>query len=187
MDNQDDLLAMALAELPLEQTTAATTTAKPTTQFTLASLPFVSIYLQGPALYSDALLPVTTDGIPAWTAATLATGQLRIRRIGYRPIPHDAAADLVGQLTNIINRHGLLSLEYRTYLSVLIKDVPILWDSIGGADGLLTKAVSAERALAAIKDWQAYATTLPIATPADTPTTVEPLADVDLNSLLGLD
>ena len=192
MDNQIDLLAAALAELPPEQSTPnATTTngAKPTTQFTLASMPLFSVYLQGPALSPVALEPIEPADLIPWTAAALASGQLRIRRISYRPVPAKAANDLISTLSNTITSNGLLSREYRALVANLIKEFPILFDSIGGASGLLDKTISLDRALAAISNWQSYAASLPLAAnnqSSDSPA-IEPLGAINLDSLLGLD
>lgn len=189
---QDDLLAAALADLPPDSNPLPASTfgtAKPTTQFTLASLPFLTIYLQGAATYPEALQSFPNDQLTAWTAAASATGLLRYRRISYRPLSPDITKATIDHLGDIISKHGLLSIEYRQWLSKLVQDHPIIWESIGGSNGLLSKAASPERAFDAITSWQCYAKTLPIATatPTQQAPTVEAIETVNLAALLGLD
>lgn len=181
----NDLLSDALAEFNASQPApTATTAAKRTTQFTLASLPFVTIYLQGAATDPTQLATPAIYELPAWTK----TAPLRYRRLPFKAIPTAAIPELIDRLTATIKANGLLSTDYRATIASMIKDYPTLWQAIGGSTGLLSKAVSPERALDAITNWQAFAASIPLASSQPEPTLeAEPLPTNDeLAALLSL-
>lgn len=181
---EDELSELLAAEIPttlegssLESSNKAAGARNfKTRQFTLVSLPCLTIYLQGlPASAPPALEDFTFS----WA---LNAGALKLRVLGYPSLPLATKRAIANSFTTLIAADGLFTPAHPTLLTSIIKEHPILIQSAGGLAALTAKALNATEAASTVADWltqlSLQPTTYHLATDQSTPA-----EDFDLNTL----
>ena len=148
---EEELASLLEAEIP------ATTPAAPangsgaksfkTRQFTLVSLPCLTIYLQGLPIEAP---PSIEDFTFSWA---LANGVLKLRVLGYPSLPLPAKRLIQESFTKLIRADLLFTPEHATLVKRIVQEHPILISSAGGVKALSEKALNATAAADTISDW----------------------------------
>lgn len=176
--NEPDMMELLAGELdsisPATEASSQASGKLGTKQFTLLSLPFLTVYLQGaPRLPAPDLAEFTFS----WAARA---GILKSRLLGYQLIPVPVKKGYQSQLLKLAQSDQLFSPVHLEQTKRLLMDYPELVTSAGGLSSLREKALNPARAAQAVSDWYEVLPYLPLPGTAGQPEDFNPDA---LNSL----
>ena len=118
-----------------------------TKQFTLVSLPCLTIYLQG---YPNSSPPAVEDFTFNWA---LESGALKLRVLGYPSLPLATKRAIASTFTNLIRSNQLFTPAHASLVTSLVKQHPTLITSAGGLPALASKALNATAAASTVAEW----------------------------------
>lgn len=183
MSTINESLSLLLAEATtLPSTTSAASATNPQTnprdkkradgrrQFTLASLPFLTIYLQGTPSHLPPSLSTNPSAItllPEDLALAHSLGTLKLRALPYPMLPTATRSHYLTKFRTLVADGKAFSAEWLAALKELITANPILLESTTLAR-IQDEFLSSTRASQALDDWLATLPPLPT-TPASIP------------------
>ena len=147
-----ELSALIESEIPAT-TPEPTTNHKPqsksfrTKQFTLVSLPCLTIYLQG---YPNCQPPAVEDFTFSWA---LESGALKLRVLGYPSLPLATKRSIAATFTSLIRSNQLFTPAHASLVTSIVKQHPVLITSAGGLPALTSKALNASAAASTVAEW----------------------------------
>ena len=118
-----------------------------TKQFTLVSLPCLTIYLQGYPNYSP---PAVEDFTFSWA---LESGALKLRVLGYPSLPLATKRLVASTFTSLIRSDQLFTPAHASLVTSIVKQHPVLITSAGGLPALTSKALNASAAASTVAEW----------------------------------
>ena len=118
-----------------------------TKQFTLVSLPCLTIYLQG---YPNCNPPAVEDFTFSWA---LESGALKLRVLGYPSLPLATKRAIASTFTNLIRANQLFTPAHASLVTSIVKQHPTLITSAGGLPALTSKALNATAAASTVAEW----------------------------------
>lgn len=143
------LLESEIPSTPDEPTTKPASKSKSfrTKQFTLVSLPCLTIYLQG---YPTCNPPAVEDFTFSWA---LESGALKLRVLGYPSLPLATKRSIASTFTGLIRADQLFTPAHASLVTSLVKQHPALITSAGGLPALTSKALNATAAASTVAEW----------------------------------
>ncbi len=146
-----ELAALLESEIPATTTPDAKPHSKSksfrTKQFTLVSLPCLTIYLQG---YPNCNPPAVEDFTFSWA---LESGALKLRVLGYPSLPLATKRSIASTFTSLIRSDQLFTPAHASLVTSIVKQHPTLITSAGGLPALTSKALNASAAASTIAEW----------------------------------
>ena len=118
-----------------------------TKQFTLVSLPCLTIYLQG---YPNCNPPAVEDFTFSWA---LESGALKLRVLGYPSLPLATKRAIANSFTTLIAADQLFTPAHASLVTSIVKQHPTLITSAGGLPALTSKALNATAAASTVAEW----------------------------------
>lgn len=179
-----ELLEEAFNDLPTEAEASAEgrpakRSSLRTKQFTLISLPCLTVYLQGAS--TNPLPELTADSLPDFLAAAHAAGVLKLRRLGYPPMTNAERGAVQESFALLASSAKLFTEAHLTLLKEILAECPSLAASAGGLAAFQTKALNKTSALEQATEWLAAQPALLASLPPEP--TVPDLSVSDLDSL----